>query len=580
MKYLYPLIVVWSLWACSQESKSISQTIFEKSEGTESASYHEGITWWLDLANSSPNIEMEEYGMTDAGIPLHTITLSKYGQKLKELSKTEKTIILINNAIHPGEPDGVDASMMLFRDIIMERKELLDSCILVCIPYYNIGGAINRNGTTRANQDGPEEYGFRGNAQNLDLNRDFVKCDSRNAESFTKLLQLIDPDLYIETHVSNGADYQYTMTYLSTQPDKLGGVMGKHLRSKMIPGIKSRMKAKGNEIVPYVNHWGGPLKDSYATFYDSPRYSSGLTTLHNIYGFITETHMLKPFKQRVEATYDYLLSSIEYAYEQSTVIQQSRDAQKQAVATADSMPIDWRVDNFDFVQMEFKGYEYGYKKSEVTGEDRLYYDRTKPVTKNMFYKGSMLASKHRSKPKAYLLRRGFTAVEDRLRWNGVQLIELEKDSTIRVASYIVDYFKTVKTPYEKHYLHSKTSAKLDTIAWTFRKGDYLIPMETDKDRFILEMLEPEGPDSYFNWNFFDAVLQQKEHYSPYVFEDKAAELLAQNTKLKADFELVKSKIRDDGKEMTAAEQLEWIYKHSSHYEKEHNRLPVFKVLSL
>jgi len=76
------------------------------------------------------------------------------------------------------------------------------------------------------------------------------------------------------------------------------------------------------------------------------------------------------------------------------------------------------------------------------------------------------------------------------------------------------------------------------------------------------------------------VLQQKEHYSPYVFEDKAAELLAQNTKLKADFELVKSKIRDDGKEMTAAEQLEWIYKHSSHYEKEHNRLPVFKVLSL
>jgi len=558
--------------------KYANDTIFEKSNGKRSANYYEGIDWWQSLAKKYGKVSMQEYGMTDAGIPLHTITLSKEGKQLTDLRKSNKTIILINNAIHPGEPDGVDASMMLFRDLISEPQNLLDSCILVCIPYYNISGAINRNSTTRANQNGPEEYGFRGNAQNLDLNRDFVKCDSRNAESFAKLLQLIDPDLYIETHVSNGADYQYTMTYLSTQPDKLGGEMGEHIRSEMIPGIKTKMKAKGNEIVPYVNHWGGPLKDSYATFYDSPRYSSGLTTLHNIYGFITETHMLKPFKQRVEATYDYLLSSVEYAHEQSTAIHRTRNAQKAAIAAADTMPIDWKVDNVDFVQMAFKGYEYGYKKSKVTGEDRLYYDRSKPVTKNMFYRGSMLATKYKSKPKAYLLRRGFTAVEDRLRWNGVKLIELEKDSSIRVASYIIDSFNTVKTPYEKHYLHSNTSATLDTITWTFRKGDFIISTGTDKDRFILEMLEPEGPDSYFNWNFFDAVLQQKEHYSPYVFEDKAAELLAKSPKLKAQFELAKTEKQRTGNEMTGAEQLDWVYKHSSHYEKEYNRLPVFKVL--
>ncbi len=549
------------------------KTIFETSEGKQSASYQEGIAWWNNFSAAFDEVHIQEYGMTDAGFPLHTIVLSKDGQQLSEIKETSKTIIFINNAIHPGEPDGVDASMMLFRDILLTQKHLLDSCILVCIPYYNIGGALNRDGYSRANQNGPEEYGFRGNAQNLDLNRDFVKCDSRNAESFAKLLQLIDPDMYVETHVSNGADYQYNITYLSTQPDKLGYAMGKYLRSEMIPALETKMKARGNEMVPYVNHHSGPLKDRYETFYDSPRYSSGLTTLHNIFGFITETHMLKPFDIRVKSTYDYLLSSVEFCSENNTKIKETRAAQKQAVASANSLPIDWELEEYDILPLKFKGYEYGYKKSEVTGEDRLYYDRTKPITKTMLYQHVLAETNRRDKPSAYILRRGFTNVEDRLRWNGVQMIELQRDTTLTVISNSITDYETVKQPYEKHYLHYNTTTVADTITWTFRKGDYLIPTGTDKDRFILEMLEPEGPDSYFNWNFFDAVLQQKEHYSSYVFEDRAAALLEKDSDLKAEFELMKQS-KDS---ITAQEQLNWIYKHSPHYEKEHNRLPVFKV---
>lgn len=578
MKKLSFILLTLSLISWDTPKPEDHKTLFEDSNGLQSAPYHEGIDWWKSLAANYKQLQMQEYGMTDAGLPLHTITLSKEGKQLTDLSASNKTIILINNAIHPGEPDGVDASMMLFRDILLERKELLDSCILVCIPYYNIGGALNRNSTSRANQDGPEEYGFRGNAQNLDLNRDFVKCDSRNAQSFAKLLQLIDPDMYIETHVSNGADYQYTMTYLSTQPDKLGYEMGNYLRKEMIPALEKSMKDKDQEMVPYVNHYGGPLKNGYATFYDSPRYSSGLTTLHNMYGFITETHMLKPFKQRVDATYDYLLSSLEFCNTNSSAIKHTRRVQKDTVSAAKSMSIDWAVDKFDVTEINFKAYAYGYKKSEVTGEDRLFYGRSKPIEKTMYYAGTMLETKRRDKPKAFVLRRGFTSVEDRLRWNGVYMEELKKDTIIEVASYKILDYETTKTPYEKHYLHSKTKAELDTIRWLFRKGDFIIPTGTDKDRFILEVLEPEGPDSYFNWNFFDAVLQQKEHYSPYVFEDKAAEILNDNPTLKG--RLLKAKYLETDAEggMTAAEQLDWVYKHSAHYEKEHNRLPVFKVL--
>jgi len=573
-KFLF-LVMVAGFISWDKPTSKKPVTLFETSNGTQSASYHEGIQWWKSLASSTENVQIAEFGMTDAGYPLHVITLSKEGYSFDKIKDSHKTIILINNAIHPGEPDGVDASMMLFRDVAFGNKRVLDSCIVVCIPYYNIGGALNRNSHSRANQDGPEEYGFRGNAQNLDLNRDFVKCDSRNAESFAKLLQVIDPDMYIETHVSNGADYQYTMTYLATQPDKLGNSMGTYLRSTLIPEMNLKMTAKNQTMVPYVNHWGGPLKDNYATFYDSPRYSSGLTTLHNMYAFVTETHMLKPFKQRVEATYDFLRSAMEFCNENSASLKQTRAAQKAYIAQAKVLPIDWTLDKIRADKFTFKGYEYGYKKSDVTGEERLFYDTQKPIDKTMSYYGYMSPSSQKDKPKAYLLRRGFIDVEERLRWNGVSLQELQHDTVLKVLAYKMASYETVKSPYEKHYLHHTSKAVEDTVLWHFKKGDYLINTGTDKDRFILELLEPESPDSYFNWNFFDAILQQKEHYSDYVFEDKAASMLSVNSELRLAFEQKKQNEPQFAGDAEA--QLEWIYAHSAHYEKEYNRLPVFKI---
>ena len=71
--------------------------------------------------------------------------------------------------------------------------------------------ALNRNSTTRTNQNGPESYGFRGNARNYDLNRDFIKSDTKNAKTFAQIFHLVQPDVFIDNHVSNGADYQYIL---------------------------------------------------------------------------------------------------------------------------------------------------------------------------------------------------------------------------------------------------------------------------------------------------------------------------------------------------------------------------------
>ena len=558
-------------------SLSAQTTRFEKSKGKESPTYHEGITWWTEFASTNKNVTLTEFGETDAGYPLHIVCMSSKSIDLEQIKASSKTIILINNAIHPGEPDGVDASMLLFRDLKekWQMAELLKNCIVVCIPYYNIGGALNRNNHSRANQEGPTEYGFRGNAQNLDLNRDFIKCDSKNALSFTRLLQKIDPDVYIETHVSNGADYQYTMTYLATQADKLGYGMGKFLREKMIPALEENMFNKDEEMTPYVNIHRGPLKDKIRAFYDAPRYSTGLTTLHQTFGFITETHMLKNFRERVWATHKFLKSTVEFCAANSLELMNKRQDAKLEVAKTSYFPIDWTVDTIQHKTLKFKGYEYTYKRSEVTGQDRLFYDRTKRITKDVKYYNRMQVLLAQKKPKYYILKKGFWQVEERLKANGVNLVELKKDTVIRVKSYRVLAYETAKKPYEKHYNHSKIQYSLKPIKYQFHKGDYLIAMGTSKDRFIVEVLEPDAPDSYFNWNFFDAVLQQKEWYSTYVFEDKAAQMLGENKKLKKEFD--KKKKADKDFASNAQGQLYWLYQNSPHYEKEHMRLPIFRI---
>ena len=165
------------------------QTPFEKSNGKKSATYFEAVKWYKDLDKNSPKISVKEMGPTDAGYPLHLVMISADG-KFDPITwhQQKKAVLLINNGIHPGEPDGIDASMILVRDIVNNKIKLPENVALAFIPVYNIGGCLNRNSYTRANQNGPEEYGFRGNAQNLDLNRDFTKADSKEVQHLASTL--------------------------------------------------------------------------------------------------------------------------------------------------------------------------------------------------------------------------------------------------------------------------------------------------------------------------------------------------------------------------------------------------------
>jgi hypothetical protein len=216
-------LVISIFFALGYHNSGAQQSRFEKSNGLESATYFEAIDWYKNLDKVSPQVLLKQMGMTDAGYPLHVVLVSSDGKfDAGQWHKQNKAVILINNGIHPGEPDGIDASMLLLRDIVTKKIKLPDNVCLAFIPVYNIGGCLNRGSTSRANQNGPTEYGFRGNAQNLDLNRDFTKNDSKEAKAFAQIFHLLDPDILIDNHVSDGADYQHTMTLLTTQYDKLG----------------------------------------------------------------------------------------------------------------------------------------------------------------------------------------------------------------------------------------------------------------------------------------------------------------------------------------------------------------------
>ena len=311
MKNILFILLTLALISWAPPKSNDFKTIFETSDGKQSASYHEGIAWWKNFSNAFNEVQMQEYGITDAGFPLHIIVLSKDAQQLSEIKESSKTIILINNAIHPGEPDGVDASMMLFRDIVQGKIDAPKHTKLITIPIYNVGGSLNRNTGTRTNQNGPKSYGFRGNARNFDLNRDFIKCDTENAKSFTQLFHLINPEIFIDNHVSNGADYQYTLTHLFTQHNKLGGQQGQYLHNSLMPTLEQKLQGKNWDITPYVNVFNKVPENGFTQFMDSPRYSTGYTTLFNTLGLMVETHMLKPYKQRVLGTYELMKSMIE-----------------------------------------------------------------------------------------------------------------------------------------------------------------------------------------------------------------------------------------------------------------------------
>ena len=559
-----------------KEDKINYQTQFELSQGKETATYLQTIDFYIQLAKEFPEINMQTVGETDSGYPLHIITYNPDGDFNFQKIGGDKIIMLINNGIHPGESDGIDATMLLYRDFAIGKLSPPTNTVLVTIPIYNIGGALNRNSTTRAHQNGPKSYGFRGNTLNYDLNRDFIKADTKNTQTFYEIFHLVKPDIFIDNHVSNGADYQYTLTHLFTQHNKLGEDLGNYLNQEMMPALENSLLDIKWEITPYVNVFNAVPEDGFSQFMDYPRYSTGFTTLWNTLGMMVEPHMLKPYEQRVLGTYHLMEKMIAIAEADIEKIKRLRAEAKHRHINWKHYPTAWAIDSTRTTSLNFKGFEGDTLTSEVTGFTRLKYNRERPFTKTVEYQNFYKPTDSVEIPEAYILKRGWSKVTALLDLNEIDYVTLQKDTVLSVESYKIDSFETVLYPYEGHYPHYNTKVNNTVSEVKFQQGDIYIPTDQIGIRYLLETLEPETNDSFFNWNFFDPILQQKEGFSPYVFEDEALKLLQENETLRNRFALKKTSEPEFAESWYA--QLDWLFKQSEYYEKAHMQYPVYRIL--
>ena len=537
------------------------------------------IQAYRHLWTNSSVVSLLGVGKSDVGKPIHLVVIAKDGDFTREKArKNRKSILLINNGIHAGEACGIDASVELARKLSNPKHELhqmLDSVVVLIIPVYNVGGMLNRGSFSRANQNGPEEHGFRGNAKNLDLNRDFIKLDSRNAKTFTKLFRAWDPDIFIDTHTTNGSDHQYTLTLINSQKDKLNPVLSQFAQQNMVPAFYKAMEQKGMDMIPYVYNYKSYPDQGIKAFLETPRYSSGYASLFDCFSFITEAHVYKPFGQRVQHTLGFLETAVVYSAENSNAIQQKRSEAKQYTKTQENFTLEWELDTSKIEEISFNGYQTVTRKSELTEQEMMFYNRADSFSEMIPYYNSFKTKIQVEKPKFYIVPQAYEQVIERLLLNDVRVREMERDSLVSVHVYYIKDYSSPKTPYEGHFLHTNIEVEKRPEQVQLYKGDYWIEVNQESNKYIVETLEPQSVDGFFAWNFFDGILQQKEWFSDYSFEPKAIQFLKENPEVEAEFENTKS--TDASFAANSWAQLYFIYKKSPYYEKTVNRFPVYRV---
>jgi hypothetical protein len=401
--------------------------------------------------------------------------------------------------------------------------------------------------------------------------------DSKNAWTFARIFHALDPDVFIDTHTSNGADYQHTMTYIAPLKDRFDPDLSHLVYDNLLPFVENSMTDQWNyDLIPYVSMNGATLDKGIHAFNALPRYASGYAELFNTLAITTETHMLKPFEDRVKSTYAFIDGTIRWMMIHHVELAEKREAAFERQKNLQQLPIRYQLNVNQFDSLLLKGYEWELQNSDLTAQQRLFYDRSKPKDMYIPFLHTYTAIDTLQIPAYIVVGQQETAIIERLKMNQVNFQLLDAPITIEGVQFKVTEFETVKSPYEGHYLHSNVSVEPIRNTYTARNGDLLIPTQQRNIQFLLHVLYPVNEDSYFAWNFFDSYLQQKEYFSDYVFEEKAVQFLAEHPEIADEFR--KKQEEDKAFASNRWQQMSWIYQQTDYYEAStHRVLPMIFV---
>ncbi len=556
-------------------------TYFEQTNFLETTNYEQTLEFCRRISTESPWVSYQIMGKSaqNYDIPLLIIDRDMHFSP-EEVRKNGKLVLLVQAGIHPGEPDGNDAMQLLLRDLLIrkERTALLNDITILFIPVLNADG-LNRFGPhNRINQNGPANMGWRTNGQNLNLNRDFIKAETPAIQSWLKLYNQWEPEFFIDCHTTDGADYQYTITYMLETLGNMEPGLTSWQKDGLIPYLENKMEASGYLIFPYVSfrNWHDPRSGLYSSP-SPPMLSQGYTALRNRPGLLIETHMLKSYKERVLSTRRMIELVIKYLQQEGKHLQQLIQQADNYVTSKDFRETDYPLafeTTADSVIHEFKGIDYEVVESELTGGNWYQYGNT-PKTFQIPYFYHQETSASCIPPEGYIFDPAYTPVAELLKMHGVEVYQLEKKATLPVETYFFTNVRFSNSPYEGHQRVVDFDMQKTNREITYPSGSWFVPTNQKRAKIILHLLEPGAVNSLLSWGYFNAIFEQKEYAETYVMEKKARQMMKENPELKKAFD----KALRDGT-IPANNQwlmLNWFYQRTPYWDNHKNVYPVGRI---
>ena len=545
--------------------------------------YDETVSWLQKLVAAAPELQMVSIGKSLQGRDLWmVIACADQVFDAADIHATGKPLLIAHAGIHSGEIDGKDAGLMLLRDMTVagKRKELLANANFLFIPILNVDGHERISPYNRINQRGPEEMGWRTNARNQNLNRDFTKLDTPAVRTLMRVFGQWKPDMYLDLHVTDGADYQYDITFGGNGRRGWSPAIGTWIEDVYRPAINTALSNNGHVpggLIFAAN--GKDMKDGFLSWSGDPRFSNGYGDATHLPAILVENHSLKPYKRRVLGTYVLLAETLSFLGREYESLRRAVLEDRQRRPKTNPMSFkrnESRVpDTVPFKGIRSERYQGEASGAEVvrwTGEPvntpipRIYYDEP----------GVMAEI-----PAAYVIPVAWSDIVDRIAMHGIEVEQLTEPLTTVAEVYRIPDAKIaepsawVPNPFEGHIRIDPGEPVKQVLQITFPAGSFKISTDQPLSDLLVLMLEPQAPDSFLQWGFFLEIFTRTEYAEAYVLEPLAQKMLQHDPDLKARFE---QKLAGD--EDFAASQyrrLMWFYEQTPFYDQEYLLYPVARI---
>jgi len=530
-------------------------------------SYAQTMAWIDSLCRATPLASMRSIGTSDEGRTVWMVVVSADGG----VSGT----LLAQAGIHSGEIDGKDAGMMLLRDLTVRGtlRPLLDQANLLFIPILNVDGHERSGPYNRINQRGPVEMGWRTNARNLNLNRDYAKADTPGIRAILSVLAEYDVDLYVDLHVTDGIDYQYDITWGGNGPAAQSVAIEKWFRDVLNPALTTDLKQQG--------HIPGPLMFAIedrdparglAYWTAGPRFSTGYGDARHLPTILLENHSLKPYDQRVLGTRVFLESMLRTLGREARTLR--RAVEQDRTRHPEQVVLETSIGEGPHPQIDFLGVHSDPVRSAVSGDVVRRYNGT-PENRSIPYLQKTTVQDQVVRAGAYWIPAAWGEVIERLRWHGVLMEVIPAERTVEVECYRLQHPTLEATPFEGR-VRVSCEVTTERHPMRFPAGSVRIPTDQPLGTLVALLLEPRSPDSFFQWGFFHAVLQRTEYAEAYVTDPLAERWMAQDPDLEKEFE---AKLVDDAAFAADPQaRRDWFYARTPWFDARWNLYPVAREL--